>query len=192
MAIGGRHLLENGFENGFSENLSFFYTPLKLSNQEIMATIDPLTGLLIFSKNKTNVCGGLAQLPNGYLPNTEIRPHLHIRAVSGQPNPTTGHNSVHWRLRYKWYNKTDMLPVNYTEDNMTVNLPPHQSGNSVNIGGPETAFAVIDGTGRTCNSLIEWTLMRHSDTDTYTGNVILVDFDIYYRHYSYGSLYILE
>lgn len=130
-----------------------------------------------FDDNKTSILHLIGQLPHSYKEGTSIYPHLHWRAqAAGIPL---------WRLEYKWFNNGSIDPADFTSVDIEASVFTWSSGNLAQV----SAFPVLSGTGMEKSSVIIMKLSRlGSDLlDTYTGDVLLREFDLHFEMDSVGS-----
>lgn len=133
-------------------------------------TWDSAEAALSFSPTAINVIQGHAQMTHTYAEGTSVSPHLHVY-FADTASPGT---AVVWKFRYRWYNVDETVPawveVSLNEQVTTVERVSH----IVSLGQ-------IPGTGKLISSLFAWEVSRigNAAADTYSGPVILSQFDIH-------------
>lgn len=150
--------------------------PAGITNAAVNDTTD---GLLNFSGTVDNVIVMQAQMPHGWLNNSEISPHLHL-LNSGDATGTT-----RWRLEWKIADVMDNFPSDWASETITCVLPNSSSTHRL------YTFAHIDMTGKqdSCMILLKLTRLAQSDAaDDYASIVKLIEFDIHYKQEAFGSI----
>lgn len=142
---------------------------------------DTTRGGWLFDAGSTEMLFVIGQLPHIYKEGTGIRPHVHwIQENAGD---------VYWQLDYKWFNNgaspdADFTTLNTVDKAFTFAIP------SPNTGIAQISpFTEIDGTGMKASSVLMMKLSRigGNGADTYTGDALMVEFDIHYMSDGHGT-----
>lgn len=140
---------------------------------------NPDIGTLIFEDGKTQVVGGLAQMPHSWSEGSELRPHVHwIQPSAGD---------VVWQLEYRVMPAVGgVFPSSWTTvTGSTLASTYPGSGDWVQI----TPLPSIDMAGQKVSAMVLFRLSRlGSDAaDTVANDIQLLEFDIHYQIDSNGS-----
>lgn len=173
----------NVYEPGRDGTLDRWWTPISLASTYAGSgnapSRDPELGTLVFEDAKTQVVGGLAQMPHSWKEGSEIIPHVHWI------QPATG--NVVWQLEYRLMPAVGgAFPSTWTASSESALVSAYPgSGDWVQI----TRLPSIDMTGYEISAMILFRLTRlGSDaSDTMTANAHLLEFDIHYQSDASGS-----
>lgn len=141
-------------------------------------TRDNTDGRLIFANGADKIIAIQAQLPHGWKEGTAIVPHVHwspVVAASG---------NVRWKLEWKIANINETFPGSWGSE--TISAP----SSGVADRHEYDSFSAISMTGKTYSCMIMFLLTRLASSDaadTYEQNVKLLEFDLHYQHYRFGS-----
>lgn len=131
---------------------------------------------LLFPEDTTESVGMVVQLPHDWKQGSTIYPHIHWAEESA--------DSVHWIMRYKWYNIGAAKPGTWTTYTIYHKSQTYVSGTIHQIsnawGNPG-----ISGSGKTMSSVLVIKLYRGADN--YTGDARFIQFDIHYERDGFGS-----
>jgi hypothetical protein len=130
-------------------------------------------GLLFPQNDVTEIIYLIAQIPHGYRPGSDIRPHIHWRQT-GAALPT-------WVMEYKWFNTGDAIPASFTTISASTAVITYTSGSIHQL----TSFGDIDGSGKSLSSILLIKLYRNDNI--VTGDVLAYEFDIHYQSIAAGS-----
>ncbi len=111
------------------------------------------------------------QIPDGWKQGTEI--HVHIHWI---PDTDTAglDRTVGWRLTTSWANLGEDFPTETTSDKTaTINNQVDQH--------IRTPLVTLSDTSKLSSSMVIASLMRLSDTDTFTGSAYLTEIDFHYE-----------
>ena len=142
---------------------------------------DTTTGHALFDDSATEALVVFFQFPHHYASGTQIRSHIHwIKEGTG---------TVVWQMQYKWYNVGAEWPGAYTSLNTTSVSPDYGEVSPAVDVHTISAFAAIDGTGKTISSMLEIRFGRLGGdaSDTYTGDARFVELDVHYLSVGHGS-----
>lgn len=136
-----------------------------------------------FSGTGGSSYGGQAtfQLPHAYAEGTPIRPHVHWHKA------TSDTGAVKWKLQYRWHRIAE-LPTAWIDSETTT-----LAGESPDTDTAEvqmiSVFPEVPATDIRVSNLFQARLYRDpGDTDdTYTGDAILLDFDLHVQLDDRGS-----
>lgn len=137
------------------------------------------TGLLLFDGGGLiETVGVLAQLPHAWKTGSILRPHLHWAKT------TDVANGVVWQMRYRWLQQ-NATPGAWSSQVTGTHVWAVGADQKHNMD----TFGDIDGTGYGISDCLNIQFGRVSDAvgDTYTGDVVLYEFDIHYQIDSTGS-----
>jgi len=138
---------------------------------------DPDLGTLVFENDKTQVVGGLAQMPHSWAEGTVLRPHVHwVQSGSG---------AALWQLEYRLMPAGGgAFPSTWTSVTSDTLAFPYTSGDWVQI----TPLPEIDMTGFELSAMVLFRLTRRGTEDTLASDLHLLEFDIHYQSLTYGSI----
>ena len=142
-------------------------------------TVDPDTGLLVFTNNATRITAGVAQLPHSWVEGSVLEPHVHwLQAAAG--------NAL-WRLEYRLIPAVGALfPSEWTVIESTDGVSTYPgAGIWVQI----TRLPAIDMTGFKISAMVVFRLSRvgGAAADTLNVDAPLLEFDIHYKSNRLGS-----
>ena len=130
-------------------------------------------GLLFPQNDATEIIFIVAQLPHGYKLGTDIVPHLHY-IQTGADLPT-------FKLKYRWYELGETIPV-FTTITSTTNVFSYTSGTINN----KLLFPPIVGSGiTTISSILDIQIYR--EDNLVAGDILVKEFDIHYLSDTLGS-----
>lgn len=145
---------------------------------------DTTTALLLFDGGRTEMIGGVAQLPHSWKEESALRPHVHWSKT------TSATGDVRWVIDYEVWNNGDTSLLTYVNQSVSLTpvagTPDNDTANELLI----SSFDEIDMTGMRASSLVFWRISREGGdvTDTYNGaDARLIEFDIHYEIDSFGS-----
>lgn len=145
---------------------------------------DATTGLLLFDGARTEMIGGVAQMPHSWREGSAISPHVHWSKT------TSAAGNVRWVFAYELVNNGAIAPLTYANEAVATTpvsgTPDNDTANEVLI----TSFGNITMTDMRISSLIFWRVSREGGdaADTYNGDdARLLEFDIHYEQEDWGS-----
>ena len=143
--------------------------------------VESTTGLLLFSASATNLIGGVAQLPHGWVEESVIEPHIHWQKT------TSAAGNVLWRFEYEVVDNGAVAAMTYANvvDSLTSLAPDTNTANLVLVN----SFGNVVMTGKHISCMMLWKLSRigGDGTDTYGANARLLELDIHYQLNQAGS-----
>lgn len=131
-----------------------------------------------FAANSTEQIYFESQLPHGWGPDTEVRPHIHW-----SPGNSTNTGAVKWELEYSWGNVGGAFPATST-------LSVTQAATGTAYAHQLAALGSLDGTGMRDSSVFVCRLARvgGDPADTFTGAAFGVSVDFHYYAARLGSV----
>jgi len=121
------------------------------------------------------------QLPHSWKEGTTLYPHVHWMPSS------TGAGTVRWGFEYTWVNIDGTFGT-------TTTIFGEEATTGVAYQHLMTALnsASMPGTGKTASSMILCRIFRNSshDNDTFTGDAIMLEFDLHYQVDKLGDVYV--
>lgn len=139
-------------------------------------TRDTVDGSLIFETEQSIAIW--FQMPHAWLEGSEIRPHLHY------VKETSESGLVSWTMSYKWANPLEVFPSLSTPTLSSIGVP---DGDTANQHALSTFNSITDAT-KQISSMLCIVIERDLATDTYAGDVKLLEMDIHYQIDSKGSV----
>ena len=127
-----------------------------------------------FANGSLNFLFIILQLPHSYKEGTDIVPHIHW-----MPS-TTNTGTVSWRLEYAWVNNLETQPGLTTVD---ITPTPNGTANKLQLN----TFGAISKANAEISSMLTIKLSRLGNTDAFTGNAILKEFDVHFQINTLGS-----
>lgn len=127
--------------------------------------------------NVGDAINGMVQFTHGYEQGSNVEPHIHWAPV------TTNTGNVKWQLDYYWLN------VNEAASGSPTSITTEQAASGVAWTQQIIGFVpLVVGTGKLISSLFMFKLTRIAATvPSYTGQPVLLSFDIHYRRNTIGS-----
>lgn len=145
---------------------------------------DTTTALLLFDGGRTEMIGGVAQLPHAWKEYSTVKPHVHWSKTT-----TGGGGDVRWVIDYEVWNNGDVSTLTYSNQlvvtSSVAGTPDNDTANELLI----SSFGDIDMTGIEASGMIFWRISREGGdaADTYSADARLIEFDIHYEVDSFGS-----
>jgi hypothetical protein len=147
-------------------------------NDADIDTSSTFMSTLLFDAGSIEICAGQLQIPHDWKEGSELRPHIHW-------SPTSTHTgSVLWQFDYQIASVGGTFPGSYST--LSVLDPADGTTNKHQIA----ELGSIDMTGHKVSCMLMWKISRiaNDDTDTYTGDARLLEFDVHYIKDSFGSM----
>lgn len=170
----------NTTEPGRDSTFDRWWEPISLASEYAGSgnapARDPDLGTLVFENDKTQVVGGLAQMPHAWREGTALGPHVHwVQPAAG---------NVIWQLEYRLMPAGGgSFPATWTSVTGSDGVFPYTAGDFVQI----TSFPLVDMSGFNISAMMLFRLTRRGTEDTLAANVHLLEFDIHYQIDSFGS-----
>jgi hypothetical protein len=145
-------------------------------------TVDPPTGMLLFSGSVDNAIAGAAQLPHAWAYGTPVRPHLHLRFPTANTSPSR------WMLEWDVANPNGSFqsPLGTYPYSNTITA---WNANDV-LAYPLVPFPEILLPGYDASCTIQWRLSRLPNTDaldTDASDIALVELDFHHLRDKMGT-----
>jgi hypothetical protein len=145
--------------------------------------VDPLTGLMLFDANKTELVYVINQMPHSWIEGSDIFPHVHWAKT------TAAAGNVVWRLRYRFCNVGDVLTA--WSDPITVSSTV--SGTSdTNTAYKQliSSFGALEFPNGRISMILIFEIARIGGdlADTYNADAALFEFDVHYKLNQPGSV----
>ena len=130
-------------------------------------------GTLLFNGTAENTVGGVAQMPHSWLEGGDIRPHVHWTKTIADANS----NGVTWEYRHS------RCAISLTAEAYISWQPATLVAG--NLTGAEvhniSAFGSFNMTGFAASDMVIWQIRRLGNTDSYTADARLLEFDFHYQ-----------
>lgn len=131
-----------------------------------------------FAGNADNLIAGVAQMPHGWVPGSNVLPHIHWC------KPVGSSDAVTWQFYYRIIGNPGDAPGAWSSAQVV----------SSTIGDPSVSdehliskFPAIDMTGYIESAIIYWQLQRVGSTDADNGVAILHELDFHYQSNKRGT-----
>jgi len=156
--------------------------PLGGASDPDVDTADPFAGTLLFDDAKTEIVGGVAQMPHSWLIGSTISPHIHWSPTSA------GSGNVAWRFSYQIAPINETFPGALTTAGIEVDAAAGINNRHQIHGFTDIDMSTYRSTGGV-SIVIVWKLERVGGdaSDTYVGDARLLEFDIHYQSDGNGS-----